>query len=261
MYGHVYVARVAFGAKMAQTVQAFVEAESYRRAVADHRLQPLHRARLRHGAGRGAAEAGRRFRRLAALPLRSAPDSAGRAAAASGLRSAEGEGGRLHAQRVALPDGRARRSGALQDVRRAVTGGAERRYSVYQQLAGITVPAFESRRRSPTSADDQGEVMDLSTTYLGNAPAASAGRRRRTARRRARHGQGARRRRRGNAVLRSLFEEEIVREQMDAFFNLEATTSPSAKPVRSRRNREMSLGARRVSQAPAPGQRGGSASR
>src|SRR5262252_4198720 len=29
MYGHVYVARVAFGAKMAQTVQAFREAEAY----------------------------------------------------------------------------------------------------------------------------------------------------------------------------------------------------------------------------------------
>jgi pyruvate-ferredoxin/flavodoxin oxidoreductase len=29
MYGHVYVARVAFGAKMAQTAQAFLEAESY----------------------------------------------------------------------------------------------------------------------------------------------------------------------------------------------------------------------------------------
>jgi pyruvate-ferredoxin/flavodoxin oxidoreductase len=29
MYGHVYVARVAFGAKMAQTAQAFIEAESY----------------------------------------------------------------------------------------------------------------------------------------------------------------------------------------------------------------------------------------
>jgi pyruvate-ferredoxin/flavodoxin oxidoreductase len=29
MYGHVYVARVAFGAKMPQTVQAFLEAEAY----------------------------------------------------------------------------------------------------------------------------------------------------------------------------------------------------------------------------------------
>ncbi len=118
MYGHVYVARVAFGAKMAQTAQAFLEAESYRRPVADHRLQPLHRARLRHGAGRVAAEAGGGFRRLAALPVRSAPDSAGRSAAAPRLRSAEGEGRRLPAQRIALPHGRARRSRALQDVRR-----------------------------------------------------------------------------------------------------------------------------------------------
>src|SRR5512145_920586 len=30
MYGHVYVAKVAFGAKMAQTAQAFLEAESYK---------------------------------------------------------------------------------------------------------------------------------------------------------------------------------------------------------------------------------------
>src|SRR5262245_63469274 len=29
MYGHVYVAKVAFGAKMAQTAQTFLEAESY----------------------------------------------------------------------------------------------------------------------------------------------------------------------------------------------------------------------------------------
>jgi pyruvate-ferredoxin/flavodoxin oxidoreductase len=29
MYGHVYVARVAFGAKMSQAVQAFLEAEGY----------------------------------------------------------------------------------------------------------------------------------------------------------------------------------------------------------------------------------------
>jgi pyruvate-ferredoxin/flavodoxin oxidoreductase len=29
MYGHVYVAKVAFGAKMAQTTQAFLEAEAY----------------------------------------------------------------------------------------------------------------------------------------------------------------------------------------------------------------------------------------
>ena len=51
-YGNVYVAQVAMGANDAQTVKAFLEAEAYRRAVADHRLQPLHRPRHRHGARR-----------------------------------------------------------------------------------------------------------------------------------------------------------------------------------------------------------------
>ena len=81
-YGHVYVARVAIGAKMPRPCR-----RSRRRrrtgAVADHRLQPLHRARLRHGARRRAAEAGGRFRRLAALPLRPAP---GRRAASRRLQ-------------------------------------------------------------------------------------------------------------------------------------------------------------------------------
>ncbi len=71
-YGHVYVARVAFGAKDAQTVKAFPEAEAYPGTVADHRLQPLHRARLRHGERSGPAEAGGRTGVLAALPVRSA---------------------------------------------------------------------------------------------------------------------------------------------------------------------------------------------
>ena len=168
MYGHVYVAKVAFGAKMAQTTQAFLEAESVSRTVADHRLQPLHRSRLRHGAGRVAAEAGRRLRRLAALPLRSAAARQGRTAAAPRLRPAEGEGCRLHAQRVALPDGRARRPRSLQDVRRGSQAAAERRYAVYQQLArdhraGDSEPTDEAAGASRL----RGEMMDLGTTYLG----------------------------------------------------------------------------------------------
>jgi pyruvate-ferredoxin/flavodoxin oxidoreductase len=47
-YGHVYVARVAFGAKDAQTVRPS-RSRGLPRPVADHRLQPLHRPRLRHG--------------------------------------------------------------------------------------------------------------------------------------------------------------------------------------------------------------------
>ena len=41
-YGYVYVARVAMGASDQQTLNAFIEADSLRWAVADHRLQPLH---------------------------------------------------------------------------------------------------------------------------------------------------------------------------------------------------------------------------
>ena len=68
-YGNVYVARVAMGANDAQTLKAFREAEAYRRAVADHRLQPLHRPRLRHGPRHGAAEARRPDGLLAAAAL------------------------------------------------------------------------------------------------------------------------------------------------------------------------------------------------
>ena len=68
-----------------------------RRAVADHRLQPLHRPRLRSAFRRRAAEAGRQLRRLAAVSLRSAPRSPGRAAA-DHRRAAGQEAGRgVHA--------------------------------------------------------------------------------------------------------------------------------------------------------------------
>ena len=67
-YGNVYVAHVAMGANDAQTIKAFIEAE-LRRPVAHHRLQPLHRARLRPGARPRAAEAGGAVRPLAAVPL------------------------------------------------------------------------------------------------------------------------------------------------------------------------------------------------
>ena len=93
-----------------------------RRAVADHRLQPLHRPRLRHGEWRDAAEARGRLGRLAVVSLRPAPDPQGGTAAAPRLRAAQGEGRRLPAERVAVPRGRARRSCTLQGVRRGVAG-------------------------------------------------------------------------------------------------------------------------------------------
>ena len=70
-YGTVYVAHVAMGASDTQTVKAFLEAEAYRRAVADHRLSPLHRAWLRPGARPGTTEGGGAIGLLAAVPLQS----------------------------------------------------------------------------------------------------------------------------------------------------------------------------------------------
>ena len=68
-YGNVYVAQVAMGANDTQTVKAFLEAEAYDGPSHHHRLQPLHRPRLRHEARPGAAEAGGADRPLAAVPL------------------------------------------------------------------------------------------------------------------------------------------------------------------------------------------------
>ena len=71
-YGHVYVARVAFGAKDMQTVQGLPGGRGLPRAVAHHRLQPLHRPRLRPGARAEQQKLAVDSRRLAALPLRPA---------------------------------------------------------------------------------------------------------------------------------------------------------------------------------------------
>ena len=145
-YGHVYVARVAFGAKDAQTrASAFQEAESLPRALADHRLQPLHRPRLRHGLRRRAAEAGGRLGRLAALPLRPAPRGARRAAARARLGRAEDLGRAVHAERGALPHGREARPGALQAAAR---GGASAQAT--QRVRGVRAA------RRPDRAADRG---------------------------------------------------------------------------------------------------------
>ncbi len=70
-YGNIYVASVALGAKDEQTLRAFVEAESYRRPFAHHRLQSLHRPRhrARFRRWRAATKARGRIRPMAALSL------------------------------------------------------------------------------------------------------------------------------------------------------------------------------------------------
>jgi pyruvate-ferredoxin/flavodoxin oxidoreductase len=69
-YGSVYVARVADGRRSAADAVGLPRGGGLRRALADHRLQPLHRARHRHEQGARSAESCRGQRVLAADPLR-----------------------------------------------------------------------------------------------------------------------------------------------------------------------------------------------
>ncbi len=196
-YGHVYVARVAFGAKDAQTRQGLPGGRDLPRPVADHRLQPLHRPRLRPGLRRRAAEAGRRLRRLAALPLRPAPRGA-RASRRSQLDSgaAEDLGQAVHAQRDALPHGREARPRALQARCSTVAEKqARQRVAVYKQLSDLTRSADQRRgaRGDDTGPgrrareDHHGPQHDLSRTQA--AAPAHAGRL--APRRRPRHRAGS----------------------------------------------------------------------
>jgi pyruvate-ferredoxin/flavodoxin oxidoreductase len=157
MYGHVYVARVAFGAKMAQTAQAFVEAESY----AGPSLIIAYSHCIAHGydMAQGASQ-----QKLAVdsgvWPLyRFDP-----------RRIPKGEPP-LHldysAPKVKVAD-YMRNESRFRMVERAdparykkfvaeSQAAAERRYSVYSQLAGIKVPAFEAalEENAPVDAKEK----------------------------------------------------------------------------------------------------------
>src|SRR5262245_28040911 len=143
MYGHVYVARVAFGAKMAQTAQAFLEAEAYpgpslivayshciahgydmaqgaaqQKLAVDSGVWPLYRfdpVRLQNGEA----------------PLR-LDYGAPKAKVADYMRNES----RFRMIERAAPE---RYKKFVQDSEEA----ARRRYIVYQQLAGISVPPAE----------------------------------------------------------------------------------------------------------------------
>jgi pyruvate-ferredoxin/flavodoxin oxidoreductase len=140
MYGHVYVARVAFGAKMAQTAQAFLEAESYPGPSLIIAYSPCiaHGYDMANGASQQklAVSSGvwplYRFdpRRLvtgeAPLRLDYGPPSV---KVADYMRNES----RFRVVERADP---ARYKTFLAESQAA----AERRYAVYSQLAGITVP-------------------------------------------------------------------------------------------------------------------------
>ena len=110
---------------------------------------------------------------------------------------------------------------------------ARRRYLVYQQLAGISVPPAEpqaGRAAARPSSGGEGGRMSLATTYLGmrlphplivgSGPLTDD-----LATVRALEDAGA-----AAFVLPPLYEEEIAGEQMSAFFHSEATATPSPRP-------------------------------
>lgn len=145
MYGHVYVARVAFGAKMLQTVQAFREAEAYHgpSLIIAYSHCIAHGYDMAQGAAQQklAVESGvwplYRFdpRRIAKgeapLDLDYGPP---KAKVADYMRNES----RFRMIERADPQ---RFKQFLDDSQAA----AERRYSVYQQLAGMKVPAFDTK--------------------------------------------------------------------------------------------------------------------
>ena len=153
MYGHVYVARVAFGAKMAQTAQAFLEAESYpgpsliiayshciahgydmaqgaaqQKLAVDSGVWPLYRFDPRRGA-KGEPP----------LHLDYGPP---KAKVADYMRNES----RFRMVERADPE---RYKMFLAESQAA----AERRYAVYEQLAGIKVPVIDTKEDEQTTPD------------------------------------------------------------------------------------------------------------
>ena len=157
MYGHVYVAKVAFGAKMAQTAQAFVEAESYpgpsliiayshciahgydmaqgasqQKLAVDSGVWPLYRFDPRRGA-KGEPP----------LHLDYGPP---KARVGDYMRNES----RFRMVERADP-------AQYKKFVRESQAAAQRRYAVYQQLAGITVPVIDTTEPPPARPDSKEE--------------------------------------------------------------------------------------------------------
>ncbi|MCI0443352.1 pyruvate:ferredoxin (flavodoxin) oxidoreductase [bacterium] len=155
MYGHVYVARVAFGAKMAQTVQAFREAESYHgpSLIIAYSHCIAHGYDMAQGAAQQklAVDSGvwplYRFdpRRLVKgeppLNLDYGPP---KARVADYMRNES----RFRMVERANP---ARFKYFLEQSQIA----AEQRYAVYKQMAGITVPVIETKDESQPAKEEK----------------------------------------------------------------------------------------------------------
>ncbi|HEX5107248.1 MAG TPA: pyruvate:ferredoxin (flavodoxin) oxidoreductase [Vicinamibacterales bacterium] len=155
MYGHVYVAKVAFGAKMAQTAQAFLEAESYPgpSLIIAYSHCIAHGYDMAQGASQQklAVDSGvwplYRFdpRRLVkGEPPLHLDYNRPKVKVADYLRNES----RFRMIERADP---ARYKSFVAESQAA----AERRYAVYEQLAGITVPVIQPSEGESTLSDSE----------------------------------------------------------------------------------------------------------
>jgi pyruvate-ferredoxin/flavodoxin oxidoreductase len=142
-YGHVYVAQIAFGSKMSQTVQAFVEAESYRGPS----LIIAYGHCIAHGYDMSPGpDQQKRATDAGVWPLfRFDPRRIGRGEAPLKLDSGPPK---IDVADFMLNEGRFRAVEKQDPVRfrrllAAAGEDARRRYAVYQQLAAITIPRRE----------------------------------------------------------------------------------------------------------------------
>jgi pyruvate-ferredoxin/flavodoxin oxidoreductase len=154
-YGHVYVARVAFGAKDVQTVSAFLEAESYRGPS----LIIAYSHCIAHGYDMSlGAEQQKLAVSSGVWPLyRFDPR---RVAAGEPPLKLDSGAPRTSVQDYMRNETRFRMAEKIDPERfkvlmAAAEHHARQRFSVYQQLAGLTVPRAEKPAATPANGEAQ----------------------------------------------------------------------------------------------------------
>jgi pyruvate-ferredoxin/flavodoxin oxidoreductase len=156
MYGHVYVARVAFGAKMAQTAQAFVEAESYDgpSLIIAYSHCIAHGYDMAQGVSQQKLAVDSGVWPLYRFDPRRIPKGEAPLHLDYGKPKAKVEDYLRNESRFRMVERAdpARYKMFVQESQAA----AERRYSVYEQLSGMKVPAFEATEQ-PASPDEAKE--------------------------------------------------------------------------------------------------------
>jgi pyruvate-ferredoxin/flavodoxin oxidoreductase len=146
--------------------------------LAGHRLQPLHRARLRPGAWHRAPAARGRPRLLAALPVRPAPRGAGGGAAGAGFAAADRRRRRADGRGGALPADRPAGSRALRRAHRSRAASDRetvRALSRDRQPVGALrpVPDFPHRGKLSAAGNPAAAARSAGIGQVSGTPAAA----------------------------------------------------------------------------------------